>query len=178
MDEAYGASFDRIIAPWSGAGLITRAPYKDAFNYIFSRGYRNAIEHAFGVFFARFGIFWRPLTIPVRLVPFVVFALARIHNFLIDFKETEAPAKGTGLGYFGSRDKVQKDGTVRHEQRRRAGEKDGYDDFIYRQSVVADEFRRNRKNMDDTLSIREEITRALERAKITRPVVTLGRMVV
>jgi hypothetical protein len=115
----------------------------------------------------------------VRLVPFVVFALARIHNFLIDFKETEAPAKGTGLGYFGSRDKVQKDGTVRHEQRRRAGEKDGYyDDFIYRQSVVADEFRRNRKNMDDTLSVREEITRALERAKITRPVVTLGRMVV
>jgi hypothetical protein len=114
----------------------------------------------------------------VRLVPFVVFALARIHNCLIDFKETEAPAKGTGLGYFGSRDKVQKDGTVRHEQRRRAGEKDGYDDFIYRQSVVADEFRRNRKLLDATLSVREEITRALERAKITRPVVTLGRMVV
>ena len=42
-DDAYGA-YLRLISPWPGQVLESRAPYKDCFNYYFTGGKQNIVE--------------------------------------------------------------------------------------------------------------------------------------
>ena len=70
-DEAYGA-FLQLVSPWPGQGLLARAPYKDAFNYLLSNGSRNGVERAFGRLYARWGILWRPIRFKFDKIPKIV----------------------------------------------------------------------------------------------------------
>jgi hypothetical protein len=175
LDEAYGNLHSRLVTPWPGQGLIHRRPYKDSFNYILSGGYRNVVERAYGVMVARFGIFWRPISFDLRIVPFVVYALCRLHNFLIDCGKDSVPRLNSGMGRFGTRkceNPLDKDDEGEKK-------KSGFDTFLYCQSMVADEFgaiRRARPEYDVNETIREGITASLELAGITRPSDMMGRL--
>ena len=173
-DDAYGAYF-KLISPWPGQYLDTRAPYKDAFNYYFSGGKRNVIERVFGVMYQRWGILWRPLLYKLRLIPLILYAICRLHNFLIDVKDmVELPSLGSGMGYFGSR---------RHrglpEQQRSVADQSGFDSAVHPQdecaledaaTVVNGAWNRN------ICSIREQITQNLENLQVLRPQFNLGRL--
>jgi hypothetical protein len=54
---------------------------------------------------ARFGIFWRLISFELRITPFVVYALCRLHNFLVDCGKDSVPRlnSGMGMGHFGTR---------------------------------------------------------------------------
>jgi hypothetical protein len=175
LDEAYGSLHSRLVTPWPGQGLIHRHPYKDSFNYILSGGYRNVVERAYGVMVARFGIFWRPISLDLRIIPFVVYALCHIHNFLIDCGKDDEPSLGTGMGSFGSR-KCEAGVDMTNAKQMK---KTGFSTFLYCQKMVAEEFghiRRERPDYDPNESIREAITAHLELASITRPANMMGRL--
>ena len=82
-DDAYGAYF-KLISPWPGQHLDTWTPFKDSFNYPFSGGKRNVIERVFGVMYQRWGILWRPLLYKLQIIPLIMYAICRLHNFLIE----------------------------------------------------------------------------------------------
>ena len=56
--------------------------YPDAFNWLLSK-IRQSIERAFGLLFQRWGIFWRPLRIKLKLWSKLIMSVARLQNFCI-----------------------------------------------------------------------------------------------
>ena len=77
-DEAYPCS-EWLLTPCSGRNL---PKYKDAFNFYHSR-LRTIIECAFGMLVMRWGIFWRPLRVPLLRVPLLVRTCMKLHNFVL-----------------------------------------------------------------------------------------------
>jgi hypothetical protein len=128
LDDAYGQHNNRIVTPWPGRNLMITAPYRDAFNYHLSGGYRNTTERTYDILIARFGIFWRSLDFNLQVIPFVVYSLCHLHNFLIDIEKNEdLPTVATGLGYFGSRSNERF--RVEGGEKGAHGGPDGYDSF-------------------------------------------------
>jgi hypothetical protein len=124
---------------------------------------------------ARFGIFWRPISFDLCIVPFVVYGLCRLHNFLIDCGKDTVPTIDSGMGRFGTR----RCKNVRDLNNEAEMRKTGFDTFLYCQSIVSDEFgfiRRARADYDVNESIHEAITSNLELATITRPSSMMGRL--
>lgn len=158
LDEAYQATMNQL-SPWPGTGLISRAPFKDSFNYYFSAGCRNGIERLFGQVYQRWGILWRPIRFPVKRVGIVVMALFQLHNFLKDQgDESNVPDVGTGLGA------------------RQAGEllravdvTDGYDHDYHNSDTCHTEEVVLRRVRHGNCPIREDITNALESEGLLRP---------
>jgi hypothetical protein len=157
LDEAYGATLNQL-SPWPGTGLITRAPFKDSFNYYFSAGCRNGIERLFGQVYQRWGILWRPIRFSVNRVGIIVMALFQLHNFLKDQRESQILDVGTGLGA------RQVD-----ELLRAVDVTDGYDhDFHYSDTCHTEDVTIHCVRVGNC-PIREDITNALERKGITCP---------
>ena len=75
------------LPPWPGQRLIMNAPFKDSFNYFFSAGCQNGIEHLFGQVYQRWGILWRPIHFSIQHTGIIVMALFQLHNFLKDQRE-------------------------------------------------------------------------------------------
>jgi hypothetical protein len=176
LDDAYGQHNSRIVTPWPGRNLIISAPFKDAFNYHLSGGYRNTAERTYGILIARFGIFWRPLDFELRLIPFVVYSLCRLHNFLIDIGvNEECPVVATGLGYYGSR---KNDKRRTQDEVGGYGRPTGYDSFTYHQRMVADDMMELERvrGRSAVASIRDNITANLEMLSIRRPGDKVGRL--
>jgi hypothetical protein len=160
---------------------MTLAPYKDSFNYHLSGGYRNTAERTYGILIARFGIFWRPIDYDLKLIPFVVYSLCRLHNFLIDIgrHDDDQPVVATGLGYYGSR---------KNDKRRNGdaadaggyGRASGYDSFVYHQRMVADDMmgleRSRYRPGERAATIRDTITANFEMLGIRRPADKIGRI--
>jgi hypothetical protein len=181
LDDAYGQHNNRIVTPWPGRNLMTLAPYKDSFNYHLSGGYRNTAERTYGILIARFGIFWRPIDYDLKLIPFVVYSLCRLHNFLIDIgrHDDDQPVVATGLGYYGSR---------KNDKRRNGdaadaggyGRASGYDSFVYHQRMVADDMmgleRSRYRPGERAATIRDTITANFEMLGIRRPADKIGRI--
>ena len=117
-DNAYSCT-KNFINPWPGVNLINRFPFRDSFNYRLSGGYRNSIERAFGVLYARWGIFWRPLCFRLSKLPVIIFVICKLHNFCLDEKELEVQL-GSGLG------EIKLDENIRQD-----GHQNGYDDKFY-----------------------------------------------
>jgi hypothetical protein len=68
-----------------------------------SGGYQNIVERTHSILNAQFDIFWHPLDYNLEVIPFVVYGLYHLHNFLIDIgKNEDLPTVAMGLGYFGS----------------------------------------------------------------------------
>jgi hypothetical protein len=172
LDDAYGQHNNRIVTPWPGRHLITTAPFKDAFNYHYSAGYRNTAERAYGILITRFGIFWHPLDYGLDVIPFVVFILCRLHNFLIDIgKNEERPAVATGLGYYGSCPYDWPQGADPGGY----GSASGYDAFTYHQQMVADDMMQvQRCRTGGPQLIQEQITENLQMLGIRHPADKLG----
>ncbi len=78
-DDAY-AGGTKMVVPWSGRNLSTE---KDCFNYWLSSA-RIFIEQCFGMLVARWGVFWRPLKVPLVKVSSVVLLCCKLHNYIID----------------------------------------------------------------------------------------------
>lgn len=156
-DAAYKATENQV-PPWPGTGLISRAPYKDAFNYFLSSGSRNGIERLFGQIYQRWGILWRPIFFPLHRVPIIVTALFQLHNYLKDLNDTNLPAIGTGLG-------ARQAG----ELRRAVNVVNGYDEAYHRSDECSTEEARLPRVRRGQCPIREEITEALEQRMEVRP---------
>jgi hypothetical protein len=172
--EAYGA-FMQLVSPWPGQGLLSRFPYKDAFNYLLSNGSRNGVERAFGILYARWGILWRPICFKFEKIPKIVMACCRLHNFLIDIRDLERPILGSGLGYFGSR--TSKNGMS--ERLRTPSGQTGFDDSIHNQRdchVQPEVARKILGQGQVACPIRQQITDSLALAQITRPRDSTGRL--
>jgi hypothetical protein len=78
-DDAYGCS-NSLLTPYPGRGL---SPPQDTFNYHLSLQ-RCSIECAFGILVARWGILWRPLSVPLHRVHLVVLTCMKLHNICIN----------------------------------------------------------------------------------------------
>ena len=78
-DDAF-KSKGHVITPFSGKALSTR---QSAFNYYVSV-LRQVVERAFHLWKAKWGIFWRPLSLHNVHIKCVVECTARLHNFCID----------------------------------------------------------------------------------------------
>jgi hypothetical protein len=78
-DDAYPAS-NQLITPWPGKRLPVS---RDSFNY-FQSSTRIAIERAFGILHARWGVLWRPLNTTLDHSLLVVRVCAKLHNICID----------------------------------------------------------------------------------------------
>jgi hypothetical protein len=174
-DEACGA-FLQLVSPWPGQGLLTRAPHKDAFNYLLSNGSRNGVERAFGILYARWGILWRPIRFKFEKIPKIVMACCRLHNFLIDIRDLERPVLGSGLGYFGSRTNNRGE----REKLREPNGHTGYDDSVHDQRDCHLEVDVEQRMIlgagKQSCPIRQQITDSLTLAKITRPRDSTGRL--
>jgi hypothetical protein len=157
LDEAYGATLNQL-SPWPGTGLITRAPFKDSYNYHFSAGCRNGIERLFGQVYQRWGILWRPIRFSINRVGIMVMALFQLHNFLKDQGETQIPNVGTGLG-----------ARQADELLRAVDVTNGYDHDYHTSDTCHTENVTIRRVRPGNCPIREDITNALEREGITRP---------
>jgi hypothetical protein len=164
-DDAYKATANQV-PPWPGTGLISRAPYKDSFNYYLSGGCRNGVERLFGQVYQRWGMLWRPLRYPLKRVPKIVHCLFQLHNFLKDVNDTNLPELNSGPG-----------ACQANELRRAIDAADGFDDQFYYSDECFDE-RQDFRVRTGQCPIREEITRTLERKGILRPPVDEGSLVV
>ena len=78
-DEAYTAT-QYILTPWPGSRLDAA---KDTFNYWKSSA-RIFVEQTFGIFVARWGIFWRKLRVPLVKATLIIHVCAKVHNFIIE----------------------------------------------------------------------------------------------
>ncbi|CAN0226158.1 unnamed protein product, partial [Scytosiphon promiscuus] len=76
-DAAYGPT-EKMIVPYPGTNLERS---RDVTNYYQSQG-RMVIEQAFGILVRTWGIFHRPLEVPLCRTANVVHAAIRLHNFL------------------------------------------------------------------------------------------------
>jgi len=157
LDEAYAATQNQV-PPWPGTGLMSRAPFKDSFNYLLSGGSRSGIERLFGQVYQRWGILWRPILFPLHRVPIVVTALFQLHNYLKDLNDTNLPAIGTGLG-------ARQSG----ELRRAVNNVSGYDEDYFPADECSTEEVELPRVRRGQCPVREEITEALERGGVLRP---------
>lgn len=155
LDDAYGAGINKL-CPWPGTGLITRAVFKDAFNYFLSGGNRNVVERLFGQVYQRWGILWRPIRFPLWKVPFIVQSLFQLHNFLKDFENNDLPTSGPG-------------GMRADETRRPDYGQEGFDDVQYRQADLQMEDPELPRVRPGQCPVREEITQELEALGVARP---------
>jgi len=80
-DAAYVGT-EQMIVPYEGINLHIQCPPKDWFNFWQSQ-VRITIERCFGIFIARWGIFWMCLLFNLRHSVAIVHACCRLHNFLI-----------------------------------------------------------------------------------------------
>jgi hypothetical protein len=80
-DAAYVDSKSMII-PFPGVNLHTTHPPKDWFNFWHSQ-IRITIERTFGIFVARWGIFWKCIEYPLDKTVAIVEACCRLHNFAV-----------------------------------------------------------------------------------------------
>ena len=78
-DDAYAAS-NQMLTPWPGKRI---SDAKDAFNY-FQSSTRIAIERAFGILHARWGVLWRPLDVTLPHALLVVTVCMKLHNICVD----------------------------------------------------------------------------------------------
>lgn len=83
-DPAYTLT-DTMIIPFEGINIHISFPTKESFNFYHSQ-LRITIERCFGVFIARWGIFWKDLKYDLEFVMEIVHACCRLHNFCIDSK--------------------------------------------------------------------------------------------
>ncbi len=81
-DAAYVNS-EHLLAPYPGKSLEGR---EDTFNYYQSQ-LRIRIEMAFARLVGRWGVFWRPLRIPLRDRSTLILATMKLHNYCIDERE-------------------------------------------------------------------------------------------
>jgi hypothetical protein len=81
-DAAYVNS-EHLLAQYPGTNLNQR---EDAYN-LYSSQLRIRIEQAFALLVGRWGIFWRPLRVPLRDQPTLILATCKLHNFCIDERE-------------------------------------------------------------------------------------------
>jgi DNA-directed RNA polymerase specialized sigma24 family protein len=92
-DAAYINS-EHLLVPYPGTNLPQR---EDAYNFYLSQ-LRIRIEMAFARLVGRWGIFWRPLRVPLRYQNELILAVCKLHNFCIDEKEEPAvPAYPDGV---------------------------------------------------------------------------------
>lgn len=80
MDSAFACTEQELV-PWQ-RGKNGLSKDKDAFNYYLS-SQRQCVERVFGILQARWGILWRPLRCDFDKVKFLVIALCRLHNYII-----------------------------------------------------------------------------------------------
>jgi len=78
-DAAYTLS-QWMMIPWPGTNLHTTSMEKESFNFWHSQ-LRITIERCFGVFIARWGIFWHPMKKDLKTVFTIIHACCRLHNF-------------------------------------------------------------------------------------------------
>jgi hypothetical protein len=74
-----------MITPYIGINLHITHPPKDWFNYWQSQ-IRITIERCFGIFVARWGIFWQPLQYKLEDIVEIVQACCRLHNFATKYQ--------------------------------------------------------------------------------------------
>ncbi len=84
MDSAFACTEQELV-PWA-RGKNGLSKEKDAFNYYLS-AQRQCVERVFGILQARWGILWRPLRCDFDKVKFLVIALCRLHNYIIQDKD-------------------------------------------------------------------------------------------
>ncbi len=81
-DAAYVTS-EHLLVPYPGTNLDQR---EDAYNFYLSQ-LMIRIEQAFALLVGRWGIFWRPLQVPLHHQPTLILATCKLHNFCIDERE-------------------------------------------------------------------------------------------
>ena len=80
LDSAFACT-EQELTPWSrGRNALSKA--KDCFNYHLS-AQRQCVERTFGILQARWGILWRPVKVDFDRVKFLLLALCRLHNFIM-----------------------------------------------------------------------------------------------
>lgn len=80
-DAAYGLS-KTMIVPFEGINLHVICIPKDWFNFWQSQ-VSIIIERTFGIFVARWGVFWKPLNFSLVHTVAIIQACCRLHNFSI-----------------------------------------------------------------------------------------------
>jgi hypothetical protein len=92
-DAAYVNS-EHLLVPYPGGTFLDQR--EDAYNLYLSQ-LRIRIEQAFALLIGRWGVFWRPLRVPLRQQPTLILATCKLHNFCIDEREAcELPAYPNG----------------------------------------------------------------------------------
>jgi DDE superfamily endonuclease len=79
-DAAYEPS-ERLVPLYYGISRLE--PEHDNFNFYASQC-RIRIEMAFGLMQMKWGILWRPMRVQLKNLKHITFAIARLHNFVID----------------------------------------------------------------------------------------------
>ena len=88
-DNAYICT-DRMLTFYSGRNKFEMS--KDAYNFHLSQ-LRIRIEQTFGLLVNKWRIFKAPLEVALEKVPMVIHAAMRLHNFCIDNRDWEIPAR-------------------------------------------------------------------------------------
>ena len=96
MDSAFACT-EQELTPWA-RGKNGLAKDKDAFNYYLS-AQRQCVERVFGILQARWGILWRPLRCDFDKVKFLVIALCRLHNYIMQDADIAKREKITQLAH-------------------------------------------------------------------------------
>jgi hypothetical protein len=78
-DGAY-TSTETMVVPFPGINLAVTDLAKESFNF-FQSQIRILIECTFGIFIARWGIFWKPLKFRLPLICKIIHCCVRLHNF-------------------------------------------------------------------------------------------------
>ena len=81
-DPAYVLT-ETMMIPFPGVNLHIVTPSKEWFNFWHSQ-VRITIERCFGIFIARWGIFWVDLKYDIDTIFEIIHACCRLHNFCID----------------------------------------------------------------------------------------------
>jgi DDE superfamily endonuclease len=83
-DAAYSCE-NHLLTPFTKAQVHDPelGQRRDAFNF-YHTSLCMHVEQSFGILVARFGILWRSLRFPLSLVPRILSACMRIHNFCVD----------------------------------------------------------------------------------------------
>jgi hypothetical protein len=80
-DNAYVNS-NHLLVPYPGENIPDD---EDAFNFFLSQ-LRIRVENTFAQLVGKWGVLWRPLTVPLRKQSPLVLCLCQLHNFCIDEK--------------------------------------------------------------------------------------------
>jgi len=142
-----------MMVPYGGK---SRDEWKDSFDFWQSH-YRMNVECALGALQRRFGIFWRPLEVHQSKVWLIISACMRLHNWLIDIKDTVLSTA------------FEKDMPSRPECIPITMQSDGAAD-------EAEEAEHNRERMGQTREqVRDNMTRRLRENALRRPGAPAGK---